>query len=161
MPEVTSTSRNTKKGLGRKMDRTRGKASGKWGLGGGQARSGHPVQEREMGANAWTWWGHLTPTAKLIAKVATLRHTWVVRPNCIHFGALHSVGEIWRVIWRAPSFHSGCPVDDQGQHHRNKNCLERDAETILSRCFTDEQFEAQKSELHYSNSQLIKNRARI
>lgn len=125
-----------------------------------QAGSGHPVQERRW-EQMYGHGGATRSKAKLIAKITALRHTWVARPNHIHSGALHSVGEIQWLIRRAPSFHPGHPVDDQGQHHRNKNCLERDAKIILSNCFTDEQLEAQRSELHYSNSQLIKNRARI
>lgn len=40
---------------------------------------------REMGANAWTWWGHPTQNAKFISKVATPRYTWMDRPNLIYF----------------------------------------------------------------------------
>lgn len=51
-----------------------------------QAQSEHPAQEWEVGANAWTWWGHPIQNAKLISKVATPRHTWIDRPNLIYFG---------------------------------------------------------------------------
>lgn len=152
MCEVTSTGRNTEKRLKREKDGPNTRKGFREGVGGaGQAGSGHPVQEREVEAHAWTQWGHPTPKTKLTAKVATLRDTWVARPNCTHFGALQSVGEIWCLIWRAPSFHTVHLVDNQGQHHRN-NRLESNAKLVLSPYFTDEQLEAQISELHYSNS---------